>query len=195
MGWLVWCGLHSLLVSTMFTRWLATFGGRAVALHRLFYVVFSSLTLLPLLHRQYSLAAVTLFGWHGYWRMLQVMLLGYGVSMILAGARSYDIAYFIGIRQWRQYRRGERPSGPVLHRNGVLAWVRHPWYSGGLALLWGAGPITDVTLVIHTLLSVYVLIGIRLEERKLELELGECYRHYRRQVPMLFPWKGLDGSR
>jgi protein-S-isoprenylcysteine O-methyltransferase Ste14 len=43
-------------------------------------------------------------------------------------------------------------------------------------------------LVINTLLTLYVLIGTWLEERKLVLEFGEAYLRYQRQVPMLIPF-------
>jgi protein-S-isoprenylcysteine O-methyltransferase Ste14 len=36
-------------------------------------------------------------------------------------------------------------------------------------------------------LSVYIIIGCILEERKLLAEFGDAYRQYQRQVPMLVP--------
>ena len=40
----------------------------------------------------------------------------------------------------------------------------------------------------NTLLTLYVVIGKWLEERKLVLEFGEAYLRYQRQVPMLIPF-------
>jgi len=74
--------------------------------------------------------------------------------------------------------------------NGILQYVRHPWYSGGLAFLWGLGPLTDVTLMVRIILSLYLIIGTLLEERKLIRELDQPYRNYCHQVPMLIPWRG-----
>jgi protein-S-isoprenylcysteine O-methyltransferase Ste14 len=72
----------------------------------------------------------------------------------------------------------------------VLRYVRHPWYSSGLPILWTVGPITDANLLTRIILSLYLVIGTLLEERKLLHEIGESYRSYCRQVPMLIPWKG-----
>jgi protein-S-isoprenylcysteine O-methyltransferase Ste14 len=69
--------------------------------------------------------------------------------------------------------------------------VRHPWYSGGIALLWALPGLTDVTLVVRTLLSAYLILGAVLEERKLREILGEPYNSYCRETPMLVPWKFL----
>jgi protein-S-isoprenylcysteine O-methyltransferase Ste14 len=43
-------------------------------------------------------------------------------------------------------------------------------------------------LVINTLLTLYVIIGTWLEERKLVLEFGEAYLQYQKEVPMLIPF-------
>ena len=87
------------------------------------------------------------------------------------------------------YRAGRPAELPALHTGGILAHVRHPWYGGGLALLWGLPGLTDVSLVTRLILSAYLLIGARLEERKLIGLHGEAYRDYRCRVPMFFPWK------
>jgi protein-S-isoprenylcysteine O-methyltransferase Ste14 len=39
--------------------------------------------------------------------------------------------------------------------------------------------------------TLYLIVGTVLEERKLVLELGEDYRRYQMQVSMLFPFKYL----
>ncbi|MGB6970657.1 MAG: hypothetical protein WBD61_00710, partial [Desulfobulbales bacterium] len=71
----------------------------------------------------------------------------------------------------------------------ILGYVRHPWYSGAILLVWVFGIVTDVSLVSKLVLSVYIIIGTLLEEQKLIREIGEPYRAYRKKVPMLIPWK------
>ena len=58
-----------------------------------------------------------------------------------------------------------------------------------ILLVWSLGPITDVGLAVRLVITVYFLIGTLLEERKLKAEIGEPYRRYCREVPMLIPWK------
>ena len=125
---------------------------------------------------------------HPALHLLQALLLLYGCLMFFLGARAYDLRTFLGISQW-QAPEGTRPEpARSFHTDGILAWVRHPWYSGGIAIIWGFGTITDVFLLTRVLLTSYLIIGTLLEEERLISELGDQYRVYRRTVPMLIPW-------
>jgi protein-S-isoprenylcysteine O-methyltransferase Ste14 len=185
--WSAWCLLHSLLITRRFNEWVQRKGGPVQGGYRLFYVLFSSLTLIPLLWYQYSLPQQVLFTWHGPWRILQGLLIGYGMVMFYGGKQVYDTDFFLGISQWRDYRNGKQQKKIPFRCRGILRYVRHPWYSGGLALLWALGPVTDITLPVKITLSFYVLIGTLLEEKKLARDLGRPYLEYCTQVPMLLP--------
>ena len=187
--WIAWCCLHSLLISSPVNQWIRRRGGAWQGGHRLAYVLFSLLSLLPILWYQVSLPQKILFSWHGPWRIIQGLLLGYALVMFAGGKRVYAMDHFLGIRQWRDHRLG-KPTEAPFRTDGILRLVRHPWYSGGLALLWAVGPVTDITLVSRLILSIYLVIGTLLEERKLRREIGRPYEEYCRRVPMLFPWKG-----
>jgi protein-S-isoprenylcysteine O-methyltransferase Ste14 len=188
--WILWCALHSLLITDRVANRVQHMGGIIQGGYRLFYVLFACLSLAPLLWYQYSLPQQLLFAWHGPWRILQAGLLLYGLIMFQGGRQVYDSNYFLGISQWRSYRQSRQPAPLPFRCQGVLRYVRHPWYSGGLAVLWALGPITDVSLAVKLILSLYVILGTLLEERKLERQLGTPYREYCRQVPMLIPWRG-----
>ncbi|RPH38077.1 MAG: DUF1295 domain-containing protein, partial [Desulfobulbaceae bacterium] len=72
---------------------------------------------------------------------------------------------------------------------GVFGLTRHPWYLGSLLLIWSILPgYSAVDLLVSTILSVYLVIGTFLEERKLLAEYGDAYRRYQHQVPMMLPW-------
>jgi protein-S-isoprenylcysteine O-methyltransferase Ste14 len=110
----------------------------------------------------------------------------------LYSLRWYDGAEFLGLRQWRGRVRAvedqERFRLSPLHRV-----VRHPWYSLGLVLVWTRD--MDAPLLLSAMMiSLYFVLGSRLEERKLVAYHGDLYRSYRRLVPSLvpLPWRYLS---
>lgn len=187
--WVVWCGLHSLLISTTVRLWFERRGGAWLALYRLGYVAFSLANLLPLLWYADTLPRQQAVPPAPWLHLIQGLLFLYSLTMFIGGLRVYDLRFFLGLRQWLEYRSGRAGAPPAFVRTGILRYVRHPWYSGGLALLWALPDLTDVSLVSRTILSAYLVIGTLLEERKLKAALGAPYQAYCRKVPMLLPWK------
>jgi protein-S-isoprenylcysteine O-methyltransferase Ste14 len=83
---------------------------------------------------------------------------------------------------------------PVLVTDGLNRFVRHPLYFSTFILIWGiflCFPVWTL-LVVNTVITVYTLIGIRLEEKKLISIFGEGYIRYREKVPMICP--GIRGN-
>ena len=72
---------------------------------------------------------------------------------------------------------------------GIHRFVRHPLYSGTILFVWGLFFIfpTLSNLIAVVLLTLYVLIGISFEEKKLKKEFGSKYETYIIDVPMLIP--------
>lgn len=187
--WLAWCGLHSLLITITVRRWFEQKGGFWIGCYRLGYVLVAIATLVPLLWYTHSLPQQSL-GVSSYWLLAgQYVLFIYAAVMFIGGIQAYDVRSFLGLRQWRDYRAGRKGSPPPFRQTGILRFIRHPWYSGGIALLWSLPNPTDVSLVVRTILTGYLICGTLLEERKLKADLGETYLAYIRRAPMLFPWK------
>jgi protein-S-isoprenylcysteine O-methyltransferase Ste14 len=72
---------------------------------------------------------------------------------------------------------------------GIHRYVRHPLYLGTFVFIWGLFVLLPYAglLITNVIITVYTLIGIKLEESKLVEEFGEDYRLYRKKVPMLLP--------
>lgn len=185
--WIGWCGLHSLLISRRAQKLAGRFLGRYAGTYRILYVLFGTFTLIPLLWYQFSLPQSVLVQAGLPVRLIQFSLVIYGLVMLYLGARVYDMYFFLGITQWRNGRTHSRTPALPFRTDGILAWVRHPWYCGGIAFICGFGAITDVYLLTRIILTAYLLIGARLEEKRLTASLGERYLAYRRKVPMLIP--------
>ncbi len=69
------------------------------------------------------------------------------------------MGYFLGLNQWRSFRKHKESGSLPFHSDAILAHVRHPWYSGGVALLWGFGSCTDVYLLTRIILTTYIILG------------------------------------
>jgi len=65
--------------------------------------------------------------------------------------------------------------------------VRHPMMTGILIALWSVPSMTVGRLVFNTAMTLYIIIGLYLEERTLVAELGDEYINYQRTTPKLIP--------
>ncbi len=108
---------------------------------------------------------------------------------MLAGGIQYDMLSLAGIRQLYRGVSHEADSSTVeISYGGILGVVRHPWYLAGIMLIW-ISDFGTAEIIRNIIVNCYFVIGAILEERKLVAELGEKYREYQRQVPMLIPYK------
>ena len=192
LGWVLWCTLHSTLISTTVTDFAKKKLGGSFRFYRLFYNVVSLVTLIPLVYYSHMLREAPVFRWEGPLGIVQVFLLAVSVYLFVAGGRHYSWARFWGISQIKAGRAGSSlaDSSSTFVVSGIHRIIRHPWYLGGILIVW-AQDMSASTILINLVISVYFMIGAVLEERKLVLEFGEEYREYQRTVSMLFPWRWL----
>ena len=192
LGWLAYAGLHSLLAALAIKRRITRYLPGFAPYYRLAYNGIATILLLPLLWATWALPGEWLWRWTGSWAWLANGLALAALAGFLFSSGSYDMGEFLGLTPLREKRRdaaehdGFRLS--PLHRH-----VRHPWYALGLVLVWTRdmnGPL----LVSASAITLYLVIGARLEERKLEAHFGTVYRAYRERVPGLvpLPWKSLS---
>jgi len=111
-----------------------------------------------------------------------------GCATVLSGAglayisfKAYNPSEFLGLTQ--------ESMNQHLSVTGMNHYVRHPLYLSIFIMLWGAILIepTMAYLGLASILTVYVIVGTRLEENKLIDLFGEDYRDYQKNVPMFFP--------
>ena len=189
LSWTAWCFLHSLLISRGFTARMKEIMGRIYGYYRLAYTIFSLLTLVPVIYYQAQLGQEAIFAWPWPWFLVKYGMYTAAFLLFYGGFRVYDIQYMLGIKQVQQMRHGNGTDTMEFTSEGILGYVRHPWYSGAILLVCAFGDVTDVSLVSKTVLTVYIIFGAFLEEQKLIREIGEPYRLYRTKVPMFIPWK------
>jgi protein-S-isoprenylcysteine O-methyltransferase Ste14/uncharacterized caspase-like protein len=184
----VWAVVHSLLASVPFKDWTRRVLGEGVdRWYRLAYVVFASVSGLPLLLMVAVLPDRALYAVLSPWRWLmrggQVLALGAAVWAVLETGPTY----FLGLSQLLARGSGQANT---LQVRGFYCWVRHPLYLFSIVILWLSPDMTVNLLTFYGLITLYFAIGSLHEERRLLAEFGDAYRDYQRQVPWLIPTRG-----
>lgn len=181
LGWLLLFALqHSGMARARFKRWWRQ--RLPEALERSAYVAASGLVTLALVLGWQPIAGDPL--WQGPVWLTAVAL---GAAAFLGWACLHqDPAGFLGLRQAAG--RGAEAGG-VLQVAGPYRFVRHPLMAGTLVFLWAQPSMPPTLALLSAGMSLYVLVGIRLEERDLVRQFGAAYRDYRQQVPALVPWR------
>jgi protein-S-isoprenylcysteine O-methyltransferase Ste14 len=72
---------------------------------------------------------------------------------------------------------------------GPYRWVRHPLYFFCLLMIWSCPDLSLDRLLHNVLWTAWIVVGSVLEERDLVASFGEEYSNYKREVPMLIPWR------
>jgi protein-S-isoprenylcysteine O-methyltransferase Ste14 len=121
----------------------------------------------------------------GWLMAVQTGLLLIGIVVLWAATRCYDMPRFLGLAQIS----GDAGDDEPFRAGGLLAYVRHPLYLAAVILL--AALVRDLLSLLTALFAtVYILIGMRFEERALLRRFGAEYARYRARVPALLPWRG-----
>lgn len=155
--------------------------------YRLVFNFLSVLLLLPLAYFFFVLEKQILI--ENDWVMVPGGLLTLaGLVWLLRAMRGYDMGEFLGTYQLEN---GKQPEHTLLNIKGLNAQVRHPLYFGTLLVICGVFFLVpnDAALVIALVSTLYLVVGSKLEEQKLEQQFGEAYRSYQRDVPMLIPFR------
>ncbi|MGD2033843.1 MAG: NnrU family protein [Bacteroidales bacterium] len=188
---ILYCILHSLLISLPFTRFVKTMAGKYFCYYRLVYNVFSFVTLLPVINYAYTLKGADFFSWDGCLSVLRYLLIFTGIVLLVAGSRSYSFSQFTGLKQIRTYCTEENDSASdTLSTSGISRFIRHPWYTATIALLW-SGDLDISRLIMNSVFTLYIIAGAFLEEHKLIKAFGDQYRRYRKEVSMFVPLKWI----
>lgn len=187
---LLWAGygvLHSFLISTRFSNWANRILGRYFAFYRIVYNVVSLVLLIILFNYTKNVDSTYVIKFMSPWTTLQYGLLLFSAVLILWAFFSYDSLEFIGIRQILNLKKEKNINTQMtITKEGLLGVVRHPMYLATFVFMWSLNS-TRADILVHLILSIYILIGIRLEERKLVQQFGSAYLSYKNEVPALIP--------
>lgn len=187
--WTGYCALHSYLVSIGFTNLMKRLLKKYYAFYRLFFNLVSLFLLIPLIKYTQQADNQVIIVYGPYLDLLRNFLM-YGALLLFFWAFffDYDSLTFFGIRQIINFGKNKavKPSNEI-KKSGLLGMMRHPMYLALIIYLWSQTfKIADI--VVNVVLTIYVIIGTILEEKKLVLEFGETYLQYQKEVPMIIPF-------
>ncbi len=184
-----WCFAHSFLLQKKSRTLLAGRFCSAAPYYRLCYNLFAVVSLFPLLYLLHHDQSGSLFIWTGFANILRVIMLITALGFFYFGSRAYDFSTFIGLSQIRNGQKKLLISkDQTFTRKGIHGVIRHPWYAGGLLLLWSIrGGYTITVSMVYMVFSLYFVIGARLEEKRLLKEFGKDYQDYMEEVSMFIP--------
>ena len=182
--------LHTLLASRaakeFARRRLGPAGGRY---YRLFFSLQAGITLLPAFYLAWRLPDAVIYRIPAPWNVLTLLLQILALAGLWVGVRQTGALRFLGLDALRAPLGGvDAARAPRLVTDGLYRWVRHPLYTCGLLLMWLVPTMTWNLLALAVGLTVYILVGIYFEERKLLREFGLVYAEYRRRTPALIPF-------
>jgi protein-S-isoprenylcysteine O-methyltransferase Ste14 len=145
----------------------------------------------------FSLAALMIFWqplpdvvWHvePAWARISLWILyGLGWGMVFVSARLINSGHFFGVQQMKDFSLNRPQTSPEFQTPGLYQYVRHPLMLGFLIAFWAAPHMSLGRLLFSSVITLYILIAVQLEERDLIRKFGDRYRRYRDKVPGLIP--------
>jgi protein-S-isoprenylcysteine O-methyltransferase Ste14 len=177
--------VHSLLASFGVKDWTRrVIGPVADRWYRLAYNLFAGISGLPILALLFILPDRRIYQIPFPWLLLTGAGQLFGILIIIVGIWQTDLWHFVGLRQIIT---GEASDTQPLVITGLYRWMRHPLYTGGLLLIWLVPTMTLNLLTVFIWLTIYLIVGAFLEEKRLIHQFGDDYREYQKHVPMLLP--------
>jgi len=181
--WMAFCGLHSLLAADSTKQKVVPRLKGGAAVYRLWYTLFAAAGFIAILLYQVSMHSIWLFRPGGLVPAAGIAGCLFGVTvMAICIAR-----YFMQLSGLQEL--VKKNNTPVLLQNGLHGHVRHPLYMGTFIFIWSLWLLFPwLSLCIsNSIITVYTIIGARLEEKKLERVFGADYTSYRKKTPMFIP--------
>ena len=139
----------------------------------------------------YNAASLVMFGWvmatcrhsdvlyfiPGVWSLIMHLLQLVVAAILVSCLRQTGVGEFFGFKS----------TSGTFTRTGWYSIVRHPLYFFSSLFMVLNPVMTSQWLMLTILSTAYFIIGGLIEERRLTIEFGEEYRHYRQQVPFFIP--------
>lgn len=178
---------HSVMARRPFKQWWTQFVPKSV--ERSTYVLFTNLALILLFWQWRPIPTVV---WHIDNPQIAMAVIGLSFAgWLIVLTSTFLINHFelFGLHQVANNLAGNPMPVPRFRTPLYYKFVRHPIYLGFIIAFWAAPTMTVGRLLFAAVTTVYILVGILLEERDLVELFGDEYRRYKARVSMLVPWR------
>lgn len=183
--WIIYVFLHSFLITPGTKASVKKSWGNKFVRYRLYYNLFSFFALVALLYYQLTIPTIRLFDPSLVVQCIGIIFSAFGVFIMIRCIKNY----FFSLSGLRSLVREEGDEAGPLLITGIHQYVRHPLYLGTFLFVWSmllVFPYLSL-LIANVVITIYTLIGIELEEKKLVASFGDAYRNYQCQVPKILP--------
>jgi len=180
LAWAIYFFVHSFLATNAVKNWALNVFPKGFKYYRIAYNVIAMSSILPLLSWSISAENNQLID-NLFISILGGVVFVIGLMLLIGAFRTFDGMEFLGFKT-----EGE----PKLVQAGMYAFVRHPLYFATIVIILGLFLLIPTQKMLLTLgiAYTYILIGHRLEERKLVAIFGTEYLAYQSRVKALIPY-------
>lgn len=188
--WTAWCVVHSLLNADGIIKSTGILNSWFKPYYRLTYSAFAVASLAVVCWLTPDGRGIDLWKWTGILAPVRIAIMAVALIMGYLSFRSIGLLDFLGLTALGIGRRAAVSSHELV-TNGIYGIIRHPQSLAGMMLLW-ARDLNDTALMINVVLSAYLLIGARIEEKRMLERFGDDYARYKAKVPAFIPWKIIN---
>ena len=178
---------HSVMARPGFKKWWTNFVPEPI--ERSTFVLISSLILMLMFWQWRPLTDVV-------WRVESTAAQAALYILFAAGWTTVFLSSFLinhfdlfGLRQVYFHLTGKKYTHVPFKVVFLYKYMRNPLMLGFIVSFWSTPLMTTGHLLFAFLMTIYILVGIQLEERTIVSFLGDQYREYSEKTPMLFPVK------
>lgn len=178
---------HSIIARPVVKNWLTKFIHPAV--ERSTYVLLSSLLLFFLFWQWQPLTQSIWQTKNGGVVTLLNGMYFLGWLIVLLSTFMINHLQLFGLFQVNNFIKERSSNNPKFIKRYLYKIIRHPMMLGFLIAFWFTPKMSLGHLLFAVLSTAYIFVAVKyFEEKDLLNELGEDYKQYKNEVPMLFPF-------